>query len=444
MEKKILIAGNNKFCEDTKSVLGVLGIAMVFEQDLKKIAAMLKRADAGLIIFDDDTYRRKRKTPFYYISKAVERTKKHFIIVSSNGNKAAIFKAGELGAADYIIKPYNYREFIGRFNAVYLKRERIACIGGGTGLFHMLAGLRKLPNVHLSSIVNMSDDGGSSGRLKASFGVLPPGDVRMSLVALSNAPEIMNKLIQYRFSKGGCIRGHSMGNLLLTALSDIKGSLAEAVRSSSEILNIRGVVLPIISTKTTLCARFENGKIIRGESNIDLCKGRRPHLHIQDIWHDPKAQCNVEALSAIIHSDIIIIGPGDLFTSVITNLLVRDIQEAICKAKAKKIYVCNLMTKPGESYGYSVDDHVREIIKYMGADCLDYIIISNTLFSQAALHKYARKRQFPVKLDVARQINRLTKAKIIVADVSHQTDLLRHGSDKMAHAILSIIKSKKE
>jgi uncharacterized cofD-like protein len=264
-----------------------------------------------------------------------------------------------------------------------------------------------------------------------------------SLVALSNAPKIMNKLMRYRFTKGGGISGHSMGNLFLTALSDIKGSLAEAVRSLSEILHIRGVVLPIVSTKTTLCARFENGKVIRGEGNIDLCKGRMPQLHIQNIWHDPKAQCNVDALSAIIHSDIIIIGPGDLFTSVITNLLVRDIREAICKAKAKKVYVCNLMTKPGESYGYSVDDHVREIVKYMGADFLDYIIISNTLFSQAALRKYARKQQFPVKLDVVGQINRLTKAKIILADVSHQTDLLRHDSDKIMRVILSIIKSDK-
>lgn len=443
MNKKILIAGNNKFCEDIKSVLGILGIGMIFEQDLRKITAILNKDNVGLIIFDDDTYRRKSKTPFFYISKVVKRTKKHFIIVSSSRNKTAIFKAGELGPADYIIKPYNYREFIGRFNAVYLKRVRIACIGGGTGLFHILAGLRKLPNMHLSSIVNMSDDGGSSGGLKASFGILPPGDVRRSLVALSNAPVIMNELIQYRFAKGGCISGHNLGNLLLTALSDIKGSLAEAVRSLSEILNIRGVVLPIISTKTTLCAKFENGKVIRGEGKIDLCKGRSPQLHIQDIWHDPKAQCNVDALSAIIHSDIIIIGPGDLFTSVITNLLVKDIQEAICKSKAKKIYVCNLMTKPGETYGYSVDDHVREIVKYMGADCLDYIIISNTLFSQAALRKYSRNNQFPVKMDRTRQINRLTKAKIILADVSHQTDLLRHDSDKIMRVILNIIRSDK-
>lgn len=443
MDKKILVAGDKRFSEDIKSVLAILGIGMIFEQDLRKITAILNRADVGLIIFDDDTYRRKDKKLFVYISKMVKESRRHFIIVSSNKSKAAIWQAKALGAADYIIKPYSYRELITRFNAVYLKRVRIVCIGGGTGLFQMLAGLRKLPSVHLTSIVNMSDDGGSSGRLKASFGILPPGDVRRSLIALSNAPEMMNELMKYRFRRGGSISGHNLGNLLLTALSDIKGSLAEAVRSLSDILNVRGIVLPVIGTKTTLCARFKNGKVIRGESNIDLCKGRSLQLHIQDIWHDPKAQCNVDALSAIIHSDIIIIGPGDLFTSVITNLLVKDIREAVCRTKAKKIYVCNLMTKPGETYGYNVDDHVREIVKYMGRDCLDYVIISNTLFSQQALCKYARKQQFPVKLDGAGQIKHLTNAKVILADVSNQVDLLRHDSDKMMRVISGIIKSNK-
>ncbi len=444
MDKKILVAGDKKFFEDIKNVLGILGLEMIFEKDLRKITAVLKRVDVALIIFDDDTYRRQGKGRFFYIPKTIQGSKKHFIIVSSDKKKAAIFQAGRLGAADYIIKPYHYREFITRFNAIYLKRVRIACIGGGTGLFHMLVGLRQLPSVHLSSIVNMSDDGGSSGLLKASFGILPPGDVRRSLVALSNAPQMMNHLMQYRFTKGGDIRGRRLGNLLLAAVSDINGSLMESVKSLSEILNVRGVVFPITNTKTTLCARFENGKVIRGESNINLCKGRSPRLHIQDLRHDPMAQSNADALSAIIHSDIIIIGPGDLFTSLITNLLVKDIPQAVCGSKAKKIYVCNLMTRPGETYDYNADDHVREIVKYMGTDCLDYVIISNSFFSQDVLRKYARKKQFPVKPDGAGQIRRLTEAKIIFADVSHQDDLLRHDSHKIMRVISRVIQSNKK
>jgi len=443
MDKKILVAGDKKFCEEIKSVIGFLGVEMFFEQDLKKISGIIGRADVSMVIFDDDTLRRKNKKPFYYTFRIFKNKAKNFIIVSSDKKHSSIFQAAKSGAAEYIIKPYSQREFIARFNAVYLNWVRIVCIGGGTGLFHMLAGLRKLPKAHLSSVVNMSDDGGSSGRLKASFGVLPPGDVRRSLVALSNAPEVMNRLIQYRFTRGGFINGHNLGNLLLTALSDIKGSFTEAVRSLGDVLNVRGAVLPIIDTKTTLCARFENGKVIRGESRIDLCKGRSPQLHIQDIWHDPRARCNVDALSAILHSDIIIIGPGDLFTSIITNFLVKDICKAILKSKAKKIYVCNLMTKPGETFGYDVDNHVYEIVKYLNADCLDYVVISDTPFSQTVLRKYARKQQFPVKLDGAEKINSITKAKLVFADVSHQTELLRHDSDKMMRVISNIIKDSK-
>jgi len=436
---KILVLGNESFFEEIKKVSSQANLSTEHACNQNELLNCIEKDNINVVILDDSFYQKLTETGKKDIVKIIKSNNKYFIIVSTQTNSRAIMKAKECGASDFVSKPYNYREFIARLNAVINKKTRITCIGGGTGLFTLLLGLKTLMDVHLTSIVSMSDDGGSSGKLRASFGVLPPGDIRRSLVALSNAPKLMNDVMQYRFQRGDELSGHSLGNLFLTALTEINGSMSEAVRNLGDILNIQGIVLPITNTQTTLCAEFEDGTSIKGESKIDLAEERKPELHITNIWHEPKTCLGVDAYSALINSDIIIIGPGDLFTSIITNLLVDDFNEAVSKSKAKKVYICNLMTKPGETAGFNAYQHVREVVKYFGSDFLDYIIISNTKLSEVALLEYSKKKQEPVQCDNADKIHELTEAQIVLADVGHETNLVRHNSNKITKEIFSIM-----
>ena len=421
-------------------MLEPMGVEIIRESTGQGIKRVCKDEDISVIIFDDDSYRRKDKSLRSRILGTLRRSKKPFIISSSVKSFSAVRNARDAGAADFIYKSYNHREFIARVNAVMQEKTRITCIGGGTGLLHILMGFKEIPQSLLTSVVSTSDDGGCSGRLKASFGILPPGDIRRSLVALSDAPEIMNRLMQFRFQRGDYFIGHNFGNLLLTALTEIKGSFSEAVRTISDILNLQGIVLPVTDEHTTLCARFEDGTVIKGESKIDDSEGKNPDLRIIDIWHEPETRATIDAFSSILNSDIVTIGPGDLFTSVITNLLVKNIREAIAETKAKKVYLCNLMTEPGETANCTAFEHVSEIIKYLGGDYLDYIIISNTRLSRKSIHEYAKKKQSPVEIKDIGQIHDITKAKIIQADVGHATELVRHESDKVKKEICDILK----
>ncbi|MCH8208803.1 MAG: uridine diphosphate-N-acetylglucosamine-binding protein YvcK, partial [Nitrospinae bacterium] len=348
------------------------------------------------------------------------------IYLSAYSDSKTLRRAKATYPYGYIVKPFNHREFISKVNAVLYRKHRISCIGGGTGLFTLLMGLKTLSNVLLTSIVSMTDDGGSSGRLRISFGILPPGDIRRSLVALSNAPEFMNDVIQHRFSRGSGLKGHSFGNLFLTALAEIKGSMSEAVKGLGDILNIQGIVVPANITLTKLCAEFEDGTVVKGESKIDLAEDRKPELHVKRLWHEPPTECGISTYSAIIHSDLVTIGPGDLFTSVITNITVSHIREALSKTKAKKVYICNLMTKPGETFNYDAADHIAEIVKYLGEDCLDYIIISNSELSAKAIKEYSKKNQSPVGIRNIEKIRKLSKADVLLVDVGHEEELVRH------------------
>lgn len=439
-DAKILIIGNHKFFSDISSLLSPLGIEITHASTGLAIRKLNRDKKLSAIIYDDDTYRSKNKMSHFKTLKILQKSAKDVIFMSSRRSISAVSSAKILGARDYIVKPYNQRELIARVVAVLQNKIRITCIGGGTGLFHILLGLKKIPNILLTSVVSTSDDGGSSGRLKTSFGILPPGDVRRSLVALSNAPEVMNQVMRYRFDKGDGIKGHSFGNLFLAVLSRIKGSLSEAVRSISDILNVQGIVLPVTNVQTTLCARFANTKVVKGESNIDLCEDRNPDLQIQTIWHEPATFCTIDAFSSIINSEMIIIGPGDLFTSIATNLVVKDIRKALAKTEAKKVYICNLMTKPGETANYTAFDHTNEIIKYLGGDYIAYVIVSNTKLSKKAIREYAKKEQSPVRLGDIEAFRRITKAKIILADVGHETELVRHDSEKVRNEIAELLK----
>ncbi len=343
------------------------------------------------------------------------------------------------GVAVCLIKPLHGRELVLWLHAILKRRTRVVCLGGGTGLYTLLLGLKALPNIYISSVVNMSDDGGSSGRIRESFGILPPGDVRRCLVALSTAPTLMNELLQYRFAAGEGLRDHNLGNLLLTAMTALTGSMAGAVRAMSDILHTQGLVLPSTGTLCTLTASLQSGAIIRGEHAIDVPESRDPNDRITRLWHEPQAQANPEAVAAILAADVVTIGPGDLFTSILATLAVSGIAEALRASRARKIYICNLMTKPGETSGFSVADHVREIIRYIGQDVLDTVVLSDTPVSEDAHRLYAKKGQELVRLEDPSALKPITRASVISRDIGMDQELVRHHSLKLANEIALLL-----
>ncbi len=421
-----------------KKAMDALRLETVFVATLMDLKKEVRENRWDIFCLDDDFFG-SRLAKIEPLLKLIKQTGKPVVVFSSNRDFSHILKMKKLGVADYVIIPFNERELIMKVNAVLQKKTRLACIGGGTGLFNLLIGLKTLPQVLLTSIVDMSDDGGSSGKLSQSLGLLPPGDIRRSLVALSNAPEIMNQIMQYRFDKKGELSGHSFGNIFLAALTGVKGSMSEAVRSLSDILYLQGIVLPVSNTATTLVARFTGGTVIRGESKIDGCYGRSAELKLEELRHEPGARADSAVVASILFADFVTIGPGDLFTSVVTNLIVKSIREALVKSPAKKIYICNLMTKPGETTGFDAADHIKEIIKYLGEDCLDYVLVSNTKVSKQSLADYLKMNQEPVKLNSPQSIAKITEAKVILADIGNADELVRHDSINLKNEIQKII-----
>lgn len=427
---KIFVAGDADIQNSITKTLSRLNATIETQNLSPNVDAAI--IDADTISFESDA-----------VAKRLKKMRVPCVVLSSQKSARAVFAAVDAGAFDFLVKPFNQRELIMRLNALVTRKLRVTCIGGGTGLFSVLLGLKTAPNTLLTSVVSMSDDGGSSGKLSQTFGILPPGDVRRCLVALSNAPDVMNQIVQYRFDKGE-LRGHSFGNLFLTVLAEVKGSMSEAVRALSDILNIQGIVLPASHDATKLAAQFSDGTVIRGESRIDLCEGRSADLRVKKLWHEPKAQGASEAVSAILNADVVTIGPGDLFTSVIANLAIEDIRRAVVESPAKKIYVCNLMTKPGETAHFDAADHLREVLKYLKKDCLDAVLVSNTQVSEDAIHDYSLKHQGPVKPGALASLKKLTRAKVVFADIGHETELVRHDSLKLRNEIMRLAKEWKK
>ncbi len=316
-----------------------------------------------------------------------------------------------------------------------MKKPKIVALGGGTGLYTLLRGLKDY-DLDITAIVNMTDDGGSTGELRDEFGVLPPGDIRRCIVALSESPERMKELFQYRFRKG-VVKGHSFGNLFITALREITKSDEEAILEAAKMLNVRGKVLPVTLEDRRLEAELENGTIIKGETNIDIPK-HNANLRIKKLRLNKKANANPKALKAIKQADLIILGPGDLFGSVISNLIVDGISGAIQKSRAKKVYICNLMTKYGETHEFAVEDFVFEVEKYLGdTGVLDFVVFSNQKISPEAVKAYAKQNAQPVSFD----IDKIKKhpARFICAPLASRGDLLRHDSKKVAKVIWALL-----
>lgn len=321
------------------------------------------------------------------------------------------------------------------------------CIGGGTGTFVALKGLKEHP-VELSAIVTMADSGGSNKRIRDEFGLLPTSDIRQCFVALSDengGSGLLRKLFMYRFEKGQGIAGMTMGNLFMAALADILGSQEEAIRQTRKVLRIKGRVIPVSYTDTNLTARYEDGHVVSEEHLIDEPEhdGR---LKIQEVFLQPKAIANPEALEAIQKAELIVLGPGDLYTSLVPNVLVTGIPEALASSKARIVYVLNLMTKFGQTFQYSARDHLSTLEQYIGKS-IDWVLINNGTIPKRALDVYAKFHEVPVedtltdgkpyhlfRTDLVGN-HIITKAK---SDALVRS-LIRHDSDKLGVALMHVL-----
>jgi uncharacterized cofD-like protein len=324
---------------------------------------------------------------------------------------------------------------------------RVVAIGGGTGLSTLLKGLKKYvvpsapnlvhaegPAIHeLSAVVTVSDDGGSSGRLRKELNMLPPGDIRNCVVALSEDEALLSRLFQHRFQKGSGLEGHSFGNLFLAALTSITSDFAEAVRLSSEILATRGLIYPATRSNIELEALMEDGTRVRGETNITASKGRIKELFLVP----PDVQPLPETLDAIARADLITIGPGSLFTSLIPNLLVHGIPQAIVNSSAVKVFVCNLMTQANESLGLTAADHVRALCQHAQARIFDYALINQTPVPAPLKAKYALEGSSQIVAD----LEAIEQQGVcpVLGDYLEQGDVARHANHRVARDLLQLV-----
>ncbi|MCX6722399.1 MAG: YvcK family protein [Candidatus Staskawiczbacteria bacterium] len=324
-------------------------------------------------------------------------------------------------------------------------KQKIVVIGGGSGSFMVLSGLKKHP-VALTAVVTMSDDGGSTGALRDELGVLPPGDVRQCLVALSDSSKTLRDLFNYRYDNGG-LKGHSFGNIFISTLEKITGGFDKAVIEASRILRIRGYVFPVTLKNTRLVAELKNGEKIIGEKNIELYKGGGEN--IKKIYLKPKAELNPRIFKAIAEADKIVISPGDLYTSLIPNFLVNGLSETISKSKAKVIYVVNLMTELGQTNGFSSIDYISGLEKYVGKGIIKHAIFNTELPDSKLLKKYAKYGEKPVikgEIEKLPNLNfleyKLLSHKIYKTDkndkLSEERSLIRHDSNKLAKIIYDL------
>ncbi|MBS3982551.1 MAG: YvcK family protein [Dethiobacter sp.] len=307
---------------------------------------------------------------------------------------------------------------------------RIAAIGGGTGLSTLLRGLKRYSS-NLSAIVNVTDDGGSSGRLREKLAILPPGDIRNCLLALANTEPLLEKVFQYRFTAVEGLHGHNLGNLFLAALSDEFG-FEEALSVASRVLAVKGEVLPVTLENVNLVARFVDGRLIRGESRIAAERGKICRLSL-----DPDtSQIYPAAAHAIREAEIVLVGPGSLYTSVLANLLVPGVAAAVRESKARKIYICNVMTQPGETDGYTAADHLQAIDEHVGPGIFELVVVNNNFDIPASLlDKYRHEGSVPVLPEVERLAQ--MGVGILSGNLMSHHELVRHDSDELAKIIFS-------
>ncbi len=377
--------------------------------------------------------------PIYYtmefIKKFASKVSTEWIAFAVVMFGAAIFFKGWQKTNLSILDLNNGRENETILEALYRRRKlnrgpKIVAIGGGTGLSMLLKGIKHITN-NITAVVTVGDDGGSSGRLREEMGVLPPGDIRNCIAALADDEDLVTKLFQYRFKSGDGLEGHSFGNLFLTALCAITGDMVRAVKESSNVLSIRGRVLPSTLDDMKLVAEMEDGRIIRGESNIPEACGK-----IKRLYTDPK-NCRAleEVVAAVKNADLIILGPGSLYTSVIPNLLIEEISKEVVASEAKKIYVCNIMTQPGETDSYTASDHIQALMQHANSRKVIDAVLVNDFIPPNLADKYKMAHSYPVKIDYEniKKLGVKIFPKKLIED--SKEGLVRHSSHRVARAI---------
>ena len=321
--------------------------------------------------------------------------------------------------------------------------KKIVVIGGGTGTYVALTGLREY-DVTLTAVVTMMDSGGSTGRLRDQLGVLPPGDIRQALVALSESDEIWRKMFTYRFDTGD-LSGHNFGNIFLSALEKMTGDFSEALKLASELLQIKGQVLPVTYSKSDLCVELEDGQVIEGETYIDELEADKKRSKIKRAYLKPKVPINDAVRTAIQEADIVLIGPGDLYTSLLVNLLVDGVVDALSSTNAKVVYALNLMTKYGQTTSYTARDHVTDLEQYLGKGVLDYILVNNAKPEDNTLKLYEKEQEI-LAVDNLKEDGYQVVHADMLADLLIQKpksdqlkrSLIRHDPDKLAKVIMSL------
>lgn len=314
-----------------------------------------------------------------------------------------------------------------------MKQLKVVLIGGGTGLSVLARGLREYP-IDITAIVTVADDGGSTGKIRNEMDIPAPGDIRNVIAALSDVEPILVELFQYRFEEHQ-IEGHSLGNLLLAALTNIKNDFGHAVKELSKILNIKGKVIPSTNTNVMLNAILEDGEIVKGESKIPQKNKRIERVYLEPSNVEPME----EAIDALTEADLIVLGPGSLYTSVISNLCVKGMSDAILSSKAPKLYISNIMTQPGETNNYDVLDHINAIHDHAGKQFIDYVICSDEKYDEDILKHYKNRNAQPVVMNE----DDLTKNNIKIITSSHLVEvydqyLVRHNNKELAKLIYDL------
>ncbi|SES84442.1 gluconeogenesis factor YvcK family protein [Anaerobranca gottschalkii] len=344
-----------------------------------------------------------------------------FAVIKTNQAIIRVILPNDIEDAKVVDLMYSKR-FLGR-------GPKLVVIGGGTGLSVLLRGLKNYTS-NITAVVTVADDGGSSGRIRGEMGILPPGDIRNCLIALSESEPVLEKVFQHRFKTGIGLEGHNFGNLFLAAFTELMG-FEQAVKEMAKVLAVRGKVLPVTLENIVLQAKLKDGTIVRGESNIS-----KSQIPIEKISIIPSyAKALEDTIQAIQEADAIILGPGSLYTSIIPNLLVAGIEDAIKKSKAPVYYVCNIMTQRGETEGYTAPDHLEAIYKHTKSRFIDYVVVNNKDITSRQKHLYILENSIPVKIEKERLA--AMKIKLLEGDLLAQANQVRHDPDKLARIILA-------
>ncbi len=313
------------------------------------------------------------------------------------------------------------------------KKPRVVVLGGGTGMPVLLRGLKDLP-IHLTALVTVADDGGSTGRLRSEMAIPAPGDIRNVIAALSDAEPMLLELFQHRFTMGNDLSGHSMGNLLLAAMTSITGNFYTGIKEISRVLNVKGNIYPISNQSMSLHAKMDDGTIVSGESSIPLANKK-----IDRVFLSPQpVQPLPNAVRALKKADLVVIAPGSLYTSILPNMIIPQIDVALQQTKGKVVYVCNVMTQAGETTGYTAADHIKAIREHIGEGCIDSIVVHNEPINRNVQDIYAEENATPVIYDTERLLE--MGLQIIESDIINPSrTTLRHDTHKIAKLLYSII-----